>query len=59
MLYGYARVSMTRQAIRGNSLEDQEHLLRAAGVQEIQVQRWIGPISTACLTGSNGATRIR
>ena len=32
--YGYARVSTTGQASKGNSLEDQKNLLIDAGVSE-------------------------
>jgi len=35
MVYGYARVSTTRQAVQGNSLEDQVAKLMEAGAQEI------------------------
>ena len=42
MIYGYARVSTLRQATKGNSLEDQEQLLRDAGAQEIMSDSYTG-----------------
>ena len=42
MVYGYARVSTAKQAIKGNSLEDQEQLLRNAGAQEIISDSYTG-----------------
>lgn len=42
MVYGYARVSTAKQAIKGNSLEDQEQLLRDAGAQEIISDSYTG-----------------
>lgn len=35
MIYGYIRVSTRRQAVRGNSLEEQQEILRGYGCQEI------------------------
>lgn len=35
MIYGYIRVSTRRQAVRGNSLEEQQEVLRGYGCQEI------------------------
>ena len=42
MIYGYARVSTLKQAVKGNSLEDQEQMLRDAGAQEIISDHFTG-----------------
>ena len=42
MVYGYARVSSIGQKKHGNSLEDQEQQLRAAGAQEIMQDTFTG-----------------
>jgi DNA invertase Pin-like site-specific DNA recombinase len=42
MVYGYARVSTSGQATYGNSLEDQEHLLRKNGATEIYMEHYTG-----------------
>lgn len=42
MVYGYARVSTAKQAVKGNSLEDQEHQLREAGALEIVSEYYTG-----------------
>lgn len=41
MIYGYARVSTVKQ-IAGNSLEEQEAILKAEGCQEIIVEQYTG-----------------
>ena len=41
MIYGYARVSTVRQ-VRGNSLEEQESILKVKGCQEIVVEQYTG-----------------
>jgi DNA invertase Pin-like site-specific DNA recombinase len=41
MIYGYARVSTVKQ-ISGNSLEDQEAILKGRGCQEIVVEQYTG-----------------
>ena len=41
MIYGYARVSTVRQ-VRGNSLEEQESILKEKGCQEIVVEQYTG-----------------
>lgn len=41
MIYGYARISTVKQ-IAGNSLEDQENILRNKGCQEIIVEQYTG-----------------
>ena len=42
MLYGYARVSTSGQAKDGNSLEQQEKLLRDAGAVEVYADSFTG-----------------
>ena len=42
MIYGYARVSTTKQASNGNSLTDQEKALRAAGAEQIVSDAFTG-----------------
>ena len=42
MVYGYARVSTTKQMKNGNSIEDQTKALRDAGAQEIIVDSYTG-----------------
>ena len=42
MVYGYARVSTIKQEVIGNSLEDQEKVLREAGAQEIVFDQFTG-----------------
>lgn len=42
MKYGYCRVSTIKQAMKGNSLEDQERLLQDAGAQEIVFDNYTG-----------------
>jgi len=41
MIYGYARVSTIKQ-VSGNSLEDQDAILRAKGCEEIIVEQYTG-----------------
>jgi len=41
MIYGYARISTLKQIV-GNSLEDQENILRAKGCAEIVVEQYTG-----------------
>jgi len=42
MIYGYARVSTTKQAANGNSLEDQTRALRDAGAEKIVSDSFTG-----------------
>lgn len=42
MVYGYGRVSTIRQERSGNSLEEQQQLLQAAGAQEIIMDSYTG-----------------
>ena len=42
MVYGYCRVSTMRQAMRGNSLEDQRRALLEAGAEEIKSDSYTG-----------------
>lgn len=42
MIYGYARVSTTKQAVNGNSLADQEKALKAAGAEQIVSDAFTG-----------------
>lgn len=42
MIYGYARVSTTRQARNGNSLQEQTDALKAAGAQKIVADSYTG-----------------
>lgn len=42
MIYGYARVSTTKQAMNGNSLEDQTRLLTEAGAEKIVADSFTG-----------------
>ena len=42
MIYGYARVSTSKQARNGNSLEEQAAKLRGAGAQEIVADSYTG-----------------
>lgn len=42
MVYGYGRVSTIDQGKNGNSLQDQERLLREAGAQEIVLEVFTG-----------------
>lgn len=42
MIYGYARVSTKKQAIRGNSLEEQTETLQKNGVQKIFADVYTG-----------------
>ena len=42
MIYGYARVSTTRQSRDGNSLEEQTHALEQYGCQEIITEAFTG-----------------
>ena len=42
MIYGYARVSTSKQATKGNSLEDQIKLLKDAGAEQIVTDGYTG-----------------
>lgn len=42
MVYGYARVSTTKQAKRGNSLDEQREALLEAGAQDIITDQYTG-----------------
>ena len=42
MIYGYGRVSTIDQGKNGNSLQDQENLLREAGAQEVVLEVFTG-----------------
>ena len=42
MIYGYARVSTTKQATKGNSLEDQIKMLKDAGAEEVITDDYTG-----------------
>jgi DNA invertase Pin-like site-specific DNA recombinase len=42
MIYGYARVSSKGQETNGNSLEDQQDKLKAAGCQKVIVEQFTG-----------------
>lgn len=42
MIYGYARVSTTRQARNGNSIQEQTDALKAAGAQKIVTDSFTG-----------------
>lgn len=42
MVYGYARVSTTKQMKNGNSLEDQERVLKEAGAEKILSDSFTG-----------------
>lgn len=42
MIYGYARVSTNKQAMKGNSLQDQYNVLRGAGATKIFKEKFTG-----------------
>ena len=42
MVYGYARVSTLKQAVKGNSLDDQRKALKEAGAEEIVWDSYTG-----------------
>lgn len=47
MIYGYARVSSKGQALYGNSLDEQEKLLRENGATVIYKEAFTGTKKTA------------